>query len=187
MKRLEGHVNEPELFNKERYLGNLACYDMEREYLLNKHFAGGRWASVGCLNSVMPVILAESPNDEIYGIDFAGEILEFLRPRFPKVNYITHDIREGMPDIAVDYIVAGEVIEHMEDPKKFVEDCLSILLPGGWLAISTPWEEGVKQSAVDREAHLWSFSEQDIKDLGFTEVELLKEGSQTSILAWQQK
>lgn len=188
MKRLSGQVNEPELFNQDRYIGNLACHDVEKENKMNKYFTKGHYVAIGCLNSVIPVLLAEQGH-KVTGLDFADKVLDFLRVRFPKVHYIAHDIRTHFPftNYSVDYVSASEVIEHLENPADFIKECMRILKPNGWLAISTPWEEGVKQGMVDKEAHIWSFSEQDIRDLGFTEIELLKEGNQTSIIAWQKK
>lgn len=187
MKRLQGKTNEPELFNQEKYIGNLACTDMERGKKLLKYYNPCHYLEVGCLNSVWTVLLAEH-NQNVYAIDFADKIIDYLSERFPKVHYSCMDFRNGFSfnDESFDYITAGEVIEHTEDPKKFIDECLRILKPNGWLAISTPWEEGVKQGAVDKEAHIWSFTEQDFKNWGF-ETELLKEGTQTSIIAWKQK
>lgn len=189
MKRLQGKVNEPEIFNQDRYIGNLACHDMKKMRKMVGYFTGGKFLSVGCLNEAIVPLLAENPNNEVYGVDFADKVLDSLCLKFPKVRYIVKDIREGLfgNQNFFDYIIAGEVIEHLEDPKKFIGDCLRILKPKGWLCISTPWEEGVRQGAIDREAHIWSFSEQDMKEFGFTEIELLKEGNQTSIIAWRQK
>lgn len=36
-----------------------------------------------------------------------------------------------------DHICAMEVIEHVNDPKQFISDCISLLKPGGFLFIST--------------------------------------------------
>lgn len=190
MKRLNTeNKNEPALFSGEKYIGNLACTDMAREYAMAKYFKEGAYASIGCLNTAIVPLLAERPNTKIYGVDFSEKVLNFLQQRFPKVNYHPHDIRDEIPFVtaSLDYIVAGEVIEHLEKPKEFIEECMRALKLGGWLSISTPWEEGVKQGAIDREAHLWSFSTEDIKDFGFTEIELMQEGIQTSIIAWRQK
>jgi SAM-dependent methyltransferase len=187
MKRLTGEINEPEFFNQDRYIGNLACWDVEKENKMNKYFKGGHYLSIGCLNSVVPVLLAEQGH-KVTGIDFADKVLDFLRSRFPKVHYIASDIRNGIefPSMTVDYISASELVEHLEDPKKFIDECMRVLKKGGVLSISTPYEEGVKQGAVDKHAHIWSFSEEDFKEWGF-ETELLKEGIQTSILAWKKK
>lgn len=188
MKRLIGEINEPEFFNQDRYIGNLACWDMDKAWKMIKHFRGGKIASIGCLNEAIVPLLAEAYGTEVYGVDFADKVLEFLRSRFPKVKYITHDIRNGVPfqDGYMDYVIAGEIVEHLEDPKKFIDECMRVLKKGGVLSISTPYEEGVKQGAVDKHAHIWSFSEEDFKEWGF-ETELLKEGIQTSILAWKKK
>ena len=77
--------------------------------------------------------------------------------------------------------MAGEVIEHMEDPEEFIENCMEMLSTGGWLAISTPLNESDRREVGGRQ-HLWSFSEQDFIDWGF-ETEIMNK----TIIAWKRK
>jgi DNA modification methylase len=64
---------------------------------------------------------------------------------------------------------------------------MRVLKPGGWFAISTPWKETIKQSCYGGDLHLWSFDEEDMQKLGFTEITTLTEVRTISMLAWQQK
>lgn len=194
MKRLnKENPNTPEWFNNH-FDGKLAVADIERLEKMAKHFKGGDFIELGCWDSPLPIILSERfPESQIYALDFADKVVDFLAPRFPKVRWIRHDFRFGIPlsndpsNPFYNYIVAGEVIEHMEDPKKFVEDCLRGLKKGGWLAISTPHIEIEKQHKIGGPLHLWSLDEKDLKDLGFTEIEINREGDNLSWIAWQQK
>ena len=60
------------------------------------------------------------------------------------------------------YAVAGELLEHLEDPHKFIKEVFRILKPGGILALSTPLDEAREPGAIDSERHLWSFKVDDI-------------------------
>lgn len=50
------------------------------------------------------------------------------------------DINKGLPLKAnsVDIIIAGEIIEHIYNPIKFIKECNKILRKGGFLILSTP-------------------------------------------------
>lgn len=183
------NINIPEFFNK-KFNGALGVYDMARLHALIKYFRGGVYVDVGCMDSIMPILLAENKDNEVYALDFANEIINFLRPRFPKVHYKTIEDATVLPfeNNSVDYIVGGELIEHLEHPKDFILESLRVLKPGGVLAISTPWEEGVSQESVGGKQHLWSFNYDDIKELfGECEMDFIKESYSNSVLVWKRK
>lgn len=50
------------------------------------------------------------------------------------------DLGEGipLPDTSVDLVHAGEVIEHLYDPDRLLEECRRVLRPGGHLVLTTP-------------------------------------------------
>lgn len=184
MKRItQGNINTPQLFNS-KFNHSFALDDMERLEKLVKYFKGGTYVDVGVLDSIMPVILSERfPKSEIYALDFSDEVIDFLKPKFPKVKYQVSDLREGLPfDYnSVDYIVAGELIEHLEDPIGFIEHCLSKIKKGGVLALSTPHKES-QHREVGGEQHLWSFDENDFKRFD-AEIEILDK----TLLIWIKK
>lgn len=184
----EENINTPAFYD-EKFDGKLGAYDMERLEKLAGHFSGGRYLDVGCFDSIMPALLAERyPTADIYAVDYAPKMIEFLAKRFPKVYYLCFDLmKDAWPMTGqFDYIVAGEIIEHMEDPAAFVDRLMYRLKPGGWLAISTPFEENHRD--IGGKAHLWRWTVQDVKDLLKTEeVEVLQEQTNKTILAWKQK
>lgn len=190
MKRLNKHnINSPELFN-DHFKGTFGLHDMERQRLLAKYFKGGVYVDVGCMDSPMPALLAET-HDQIYALDFADKIIEFLAPRFPKVHYqvIKNELSLPFEDNSVDYLVAGEFIEHLESPAKFIEEAKRVVKEGGWIAISTPFEETISQNCIGGREHVWAFFRKDIESLlDNPEIELIKEadGRINTILAWKQ-
>lgn len=179
MRRItKENINTPEFFDNH-FSGVLQYADIDRLEKLAKYYNGGNYLEVGCFDSPLPIILSERyPDSIIMAMDFSPKVIETLAPLYPRVSYFVGDARNFMvPD--VDYIVAGEVIEHMEYPKDFIIQCLGSLKRGGTLAISTPLEESDRRE-VGGKQHLWSFTEQDFKDWDF-ETEIMDK----TILAWR--
>lgn len=187
MTPFDQDANSPEHFDS-KFHGCLGVTDIERLEKLARFFKGGVYVDVGVNDSPMPIILSERfPDAKIYALDYAPRMMEFMRKRFPKVQYIVADAMQlPFEDESVDYLVAGELIEHLRDPKAFVQEALRVLKKDGMLAISTPFEE--KGRDVGGKLHLWSWSTNDVAELMGTElVEVLQEQSVRTILAWRKK
>lgn len=174
-----------------RWRRNLHYIDWRRFELLVKYFKGGKYLDLGCFNSPMPLELKLAHKDkaEIYALDYAPRTIEYLQTKYPEVNYICHDFaKENLPfeDESLDYVVAGEVIEHLEDPKAFIGEAMRVLKYGGILALSTPFAEGVQEPAVSDE-HLWSFVVDDMQELcepyGQTEI-IFYQDSVKNLMSW---
>lgn len=195
MKKLrDENKNTPELVDNlfaKRWRENFHYIDWRRFELLAKYFKGGKYLDVGCFNSPMPYELALSHKGkaEINALDHAPKMIAHLKGKYPEVNYICHDfVKNGLPfkDEELNYIVAGEVIEHLEEPEKFIAEAMRCLKWDGILAMSTPFAEGVQEPAVSDE-HLWSFVIDDIQTLcepyGQTEI-IFYQDSIKNILSW---
>lgn len=71
-----------------------------------------------------------------------------------------------------DFIIASEIIEHVQDPTAFVEKLFNVLKPGGNLIITTPYKEKIQYSLcihcnnpTPLHAHLHSFDEKILTSL----------------------
>lgn len=191
MQRLnQDNINTPALFDEKFHYG-LGVTDIPRFEKLCKYFKGGVYVDVGCWDSPMPLILSERyPKSEIHALDFAVKTIEFLKPRLPKVKYQLIETCYSLPfeDESVDYVVAGEIIEHLEDPAAFIKECFRILKKGGYLAVSTPHIEAEKDSKVGGPTHLWSYDREDLDTLfNNPEVETLQEDNYLTWLIWKEK
>lgn len=70
---------------------------------------------------------------------------------------------------SIDCIIAAEIIEHIVDPKKFLEQLYKALVPDGKLIITTPYDELIRTSLcihcnqlTPQNAHLHSFTERSV-------------------------
>jgi ubiquinone/menaquinone biosynthesis C-methylase UbiE len=75
-------------------------------------------------------------------------------------------------DNSFDCVVAAEIIEHVVDPKKFVQELMRVLSPRGVLIVSTPYKEVIRYALcvhcnqkTPLNSHLHSFDESKLRDL----------------------
>jgi 2-polyprenyl-3-methyl-5-hydroxy-6-metoxy-1,4-benzoquinol methylase len=54
------------------------------------------------------------------------------------LNNNIYDATPNLPDSQFDVVISEATIEHLKDPKKFIEKCATLLKPEGYLLISTP-------------------------------------------------
>lgn len=186
----QGNVNTPEHYNGiygRRKFEIDYSQPMREGYLMGK-FKGGRFLDIGCGVSTC-CQLASQISKEVWGMDFANELIESLRYRFTHINYITGDVRDlPFKKEFFDYIVMGEFLEHMEEPDKIIKSVVELLKPGGIIALSVPYNDGGKFSI---EEHIWSFTEQELKELlepyGQVEVKPLCEQRHTYLFGFLTK
>lgn len=140
--------------------------DILRWKELFKGYKGGPLLDIGCLDSLIPYWAKKKyPKAEVWGMDQAEKVIRDLEQMFPKINYTVGDaMNTCFPDNFFDYIVAGEILEHLEKPADFIKEMFRILKPNGKLAISTPKEE-TEAGEVDQYRHLFSFSHSDVRTL----------------------
>ena len=84
--------------------------------------------------------LAQAEN-EVLGIDVhAPSILEARRKyALPNLSFRVGDLQDlSEQDLGFDVIVCSEVLEHLENPREFMEGLRRLLRPGGALIITTP-------------------------------------------------
>lgn len=147
------------------------------EQLFSK-YKGGKLIDLGCLHSLIPLWAKKQyPEAEVWGLDQAEKAIKELAEAEPDIHYTHGDACDtGFPNNYFDYVVAGELIEHLEDPKAFFKEVFRILKPGGVLALTTPKEE-TEAGEVDQFRHLWSYSKRDLEALVAPYVRKAKIGS----------
>lgn len=202
----ESHKNHPEEYDRiyfEREEKGVDRQDIRRWNKLNSFFRGGRLLDIGCLDSKIPELASKKyPEAEVLGIDLAARAIAAMSVKYvknPKLKFEVRDLYDTkLPDISFDYVVMGEVIEHLEDPEKAIAEAMRVLKSKGTLALSTPMDEAREPGAVDGHRHLWSFNVKDIIKLlrPYGEVKVHVLGSEyfptyvyhfPSIIAWCKK
>ena len=96
---------------------------------------GGTLLEVGCgygylLGAARPYF------DKIAGTDFSSKAVERAKPL---ADAIYQGGVDALPEgERFDCIIAVEVIEHIYDPNRFIDQLIARLKPGGWLVMATP-------------------------------------------------
>lgn len=87
--------------------------------------------------------------------------------KFPGILYMLGSLPETyLPPDSFDVVVAGEIIEHMEEPAKLAKELARICRPGGWISLSTV--DTTCPNAIAHgpyPEHLFSFEDRDLIDM----------------------
>ncbi len=109
---------------------------------------------VGCGNGSVVMRLIESGLD-CYGIDASEEGIAIARKiepqRFFRHDVSQHQLPAGLNGKVFDTLISIEVIEHLYDPRDFLQFCKQILIErngGGNLILTTPYHGYIKNVAI---------------------------------------
>jgi len=112
---------------------------------------------------------------EVWGTDISSDVIEADKKRNPKIKYSQGyaGYNDELPGDYFDLVFAGEILEHLDEPKKLLEEGYRILKKKGKMIITTPVEDHVHSPE-----HVWEFNKDDIENLyfgaGFKKVEFVK-------------
>jgi 2-polyprenyl-3-methyl-5-hydroxy-6-metoxy-1,4-benzoquinol methylase len=105
---------------------------------------------LGCGNEALAINLIKEGFDA-YGTDASEKGIELAKSKFPDrfvlQNLDHEDLPSALINIKFDTIVSTEVIEHLYDPRSFIDFCKKILAKnpsGGYLILSTPYHGYLK-------------------------------------------
>jgi SAM-dependent methyltransferase len=124
---------EPFLFELHRAMLRLL------ERLFRARFpAGGLVLDAGCGRSLFTEIRPDWPFRVVAG-DVDLDLIASRRAAFPQVLWLVSGA-DVLPfrDGAFDGLFAGELVEHLEDPRKGLREFRRVLRPGGTLVLTTP-------------------------------------------------
>jgi 2-polyprenyl-3-methyl-5-hydroxy-6-metoxy-1,4-benzoquinol methylase len=83
---------------------------------------------------------AKAPGATLTGIDIDPDGVEILREHLPDHEIVVGDaclLRDHFGDRRFDFIIAGDVIEHIANPGHFVAACVGQLSPNGVVVFTT--------------------------------------------------
>lgn len=112
--------------------------DRERELIQTAFMPlGERLLDLGCGEGATLVHLGRTENAT--GVDLFEEKLQFARTRLPKCHFVAASACDLPFDThSFDHILVRDVIHHIEEVDKFVDECYRVLSPKGKLDILEP-------------------------------------------------
>jgi SAM-dependent methyltransferase len=154
----------------------------ERGRLFRRYVGGPgrRVLDLGCRDGALTSTFAEG--NEVVGVDADREALAEAEKL--GIETCWADLDEPLPfeDASFDVVVAGELLEHLRDPRRLVGEARRVLRPDGTLVASVPNAYRLKnrlrfllgRKPEDDPTHLQMFSPADVRSLlgGFDQLQL---------------
>lgn len=131
---------------KPQVTGRSAAYEHLQRYRYAAKKSQGRILDLGCGTGYGSKILLEKES-EVYGIDNSQEAIDYAEKNYPGPKYICCSV-EKLPfeDNFFDAICAFEIIEHVQNSEKALEEVCRVLKKNGELFISTPNPRNLKNA-----------------------------------------
>jgi len=104
-----------------------------------------------------------------HGIDPVHRSIESAKTNFPELDFYACDLSDFLRDHhfkPYDIVIASEVIEHVEDKNRFVQDLTKCLTSQGYLIITTPrgeeYQKWLKLNSMKQPVESW-ITEKDLQ------------------------
>ena len=82
------------------------------------------------------------------------------------IKWIEASSPDDLQEMGYDVVFAGEILEHMGNPTKFIDQLEARCKDGGRMMFTVPFGPwGDTDDVLEQKGHLWSFERSDLKDL----------------------
>lgn len=147
-------------FRKKTVLEHQLRYNFAQKFV-NKKIV----VDLGCGVGYGSFMLADAGARKVYGVDTDKNAISHAKNHYyhKNITYIVKDaIYTKLVSSVADVIVAFEIIEHIRNPKRFIQEVLRLLKPNGIFVLSTP---NSQTSFGDNPYHIKEFTFKELKKL----------------------
>lgn len=129
---------------------------------LIRRSGGKKVLDIGCgLGELYKELEHQGYHTIFHGVDFSRSAIDRCEEMYGSQEWVVAEIGNiPFDDKHFDVVVSCEVLEHVEDPHALVEDMKRLVKDNGTIVLTTPLE-----NKIYSEEHVWSFDEDDIRDL----------------------
>lgn len=169
---------EYELSNHENFFSLMkrGLADIRFDALTRK-FVRRRILDIGCATGLLLNHLKEQGWDS-YGVEICHESASFASEEFGLKVYESKLEDVHFPDCHFDVVHLSHLIEHVPHPRALIEEIYRVLIPGGYMILTTPNIDGMAARLYGEDwrcvmdQHLYLFSKKTMKSMveeaGFT-------------------
>lgn len=152
MRKLQSsNINTPEYWDKHQTALDYGLRQKKYEELR----LGNSLLEIGC--GLSPFLSMSKANVKA-GLDFSHETCRRAASMYPSVVFVEGNaLRTPFPDRSFDTVVAGELIEHINDPQTLINEMKRIAKKR--IIVSTPRLE------FEDPEHVWEFELSDLVDM----------------------
>jgi SAM-dependent methyltransferase len=135
----------------EAYFGGmgekLAILTRERIHWICERAVGQRVIDIGCSQGIASILIAREGR-EVVGIDVDAKSIAFAKEALKKesldvqrrIQFLNLDfLSEDFTGRSFDTVIMSEVLEHLIDPRTFLEKAIGITVPAGKILITVPF------------------------------------------------
>lgn len=146
-------------------------FDAVRQRALIKHVNNGSRVldvGAGVYGAAQYIAQETHLHASLTAVDQSYTARDLVQQICPQIDWVVTEFEEGLPfdDGSFDCVIAGEIIEHMEDPQRFANELKRVCAPGGWVTLSTVnphCPNAIKHG--DYPEHLWEFTSDELREM----------------------
>lgn len=118
---------------------------------------------IGCgTGFVLEGIRKEYPHAELFGSEYFEEALQHARERIPSATFYRLDVTQMNDEGRFDVIGAFDVLEHIEEDEKVIENIACALRPGGAFLITVPQHRWLWSSVDEHACHVRRYTRSEL-------------------------
>ncbi len=146
--------------------------EIYEEHKIRYRFAAGyavgkRVLDIACGSGYGSQILGQAGAKEVWGGDISYDAIDFAKSSHSgeDVHFRVMEASDlPFEDDSFEMVVSFETIEHLDNPKLFIQEIYRVLKPNGKLILSTPNKSATRRLNISNPYHIYEFKQNELLD-----------------------